>query len=283
MHRESTKKFLFKETKVKNSFTSEILTSYSGLTAINDYVSTLGLFKHLDGLFSTVKTSATKILNVQIMIAIVFANLCGICRLSKIEKFSKDPLVRKLLGIRNGLDDSNIKTRLLKLGQKGANKLLEMSLKFIKNQIKKCGLSRITIDCDSTEYTVYGHQEGAAKGYNPKNKGKLSYHPLICFVSEMKIVLNSWFRTGSAYTSNGIVEFMKQTLAELPSKIKKIFFRADSGFFNGQLFDLLEDNGHEYLVKAKLTPKIQTLLLGLKWNVIDSHTAICEFEYKAQG
>jgi hypothetical protein len=46
---------------------------------------------------------------------------------------------------------------------------------------------------------------------------------------------------------------MKQTLAALPKSVKKIFFRADSGFFNGQLFDLLEENGHEYLVKAKLT------------------------------
>jgi len=283
MHLKSTKKFSYREVTVKKSFTSEKLTSYSGLTSINDYVNKLGLFKQLDVLFSTVKNNATKILNIQIISGIVFANLCGVCRLNRIEKFSEDPLVRKLLGLKNGLDDSNIKTRLLKLGQNGANKLLEMSLDFAKKSVKKCGLSRITIDCDSTEFTVYGHQEGAAKGYNPKNKGKLSYHPLICFVSEMKIVLNSWFRTGSAYTSNGIVEFMKQTLASLPSKIEKVFFRADSGFFNGQLFDLLENSGHEYLVKAKLTPKIKALLSEQKWNVINSHTAICEFEYQSQG
>ena len=42
------------------------------------------------------------------------------------------------------------------------------------------------------------------------------------------------------------------TLAALPDSIKTVFFRADSGFFNGQLFDLLEEVRHEYLVKAKL-------------------------------
>jgi len=283
MHLKSTKYLRFKATKVEKDFTSEKLTSYSGLTVINDYVNHLGLFEQLDRLFSTVKKNATQILNIQIFSAIIFANLCGVHRLINIAKFTEDPLVGKLLRLKSGLDDSNIKIRLAKLGQTGANKLLEKSLSFARNWVKKCGLSRITIDCDSTEQTVYGHQQGAAKGYNPKNKGKLSYHPLICFVSEMKIVLNSWFRTGSAYTSNGIVDFMQQTLAALPNTVKTIFFRADSGFFNGKLFDLLEKNGHEYLVKAKLTNIIKQRLSEQKWHETDSRTAICEFEYQAHG
>src|SRR5215469_2629937 len=283
MHRKSTKNLRFKESKIGKNFTSDKLTSYSGLTVINDYVNHLGVFKQLDQKFSTVKNNATKILNIQIFSAIVFASLCGVHRLCKIARFTEDSLVRKLLGLKQGLDDSNIKTRLLKLGQNGANQLLETSLRFAEKWVKKCGLSRITIDCDSTEHTVFGHQEGAAKGYNPKNKGKLSYHPLICFFSEMKIVLNSWFRTGSAYTSNGIVEFMKQTLAALPSSVKQIFFRADSGFFNGNLFDLLEDNGHEYLVKAKLTHTLKQTLMEQKWTDEKSYIAICEFEYQAHG
>ena len=283
MKQKMTKMLEFKEEKVENSFTSECLTPYSGLTTINDYVNHLGVFKQLDHAFSTVKTNATKILNVQIFSAIVFASLCGISRLSKIAKFTEDPLVRKLLGLDKGLDDSNIKIRLAKLGQNGAHKLMEMNFGFMKKWVKKCGLSRITIDCDSTERTVFGHQEGAAKGYNPKNKGKLSYHPLLCFVSEMKIALNSWFRTGSAYTSNGIIEFMEQTLAILPNNVKKIFFRADSGFFNGKLFDILEEKRDEYLVKAKLTKPITSVLNGQKWVEIDSKTAVCEFEYQASG
>ena len=283
MHLKSTKKISFKATKVEKNFTSEKLTSYSGLAVINDYVNHLGLFTQLDRVFSTVKTNATKILNTQICCAILFASLCGVNRLSRIAKFTEDPLVGKLLGLKNGLNDSTIKLRLLQLGQSGSNTLLEKSLFFVGKWIKKCGLSRITIDCDSTEQTVYGHQQGAAKGYNPKNKGKLSYHPLLCFVSEMKIVCNSWFRTGSAYTSNGIVEFMQQTLAALPQSVKQIFFRADSGFFNGQLFDLLEEGGHTYLVKAKLTQTIKQKLLDQNWTGVNDRTAVCEFEYQAHG
>jgi len=99
----------------------------------------------------------------------------------------------------------------------------------------------------------------------------------------MKMVLNSWFRTGSAYTSNGVTDFMRQTLASLPATVQKVFFRADSGFFNGQLFDLLEENGHEYLVKAKLTNTIKQRLSEQIWKEIDGHTAVCEFAYQAHG
>jgi hypothetical protein len=283
MHPKSTKKIRFKATKVGKDFTSEQLTSYSGLTVINDYVNHLVIFKQLDHVFPTAKHNATKILTIQIFSAILFASLCGINRLNRIAKFTEDPLVRTLLGLKSVLDDSNIKIRLLQSGQSGANKLLETCLRFANQWVKKCGLSRITIDCDSTEQTVFGHQAGAAKGYNPKNKGKLSYHPLLCFLSEMKIVLNSWFRTGSAYTSNGVVDFMQQTLAALPDTVQKVFFRADSGFFNGHLFDLLEANGHEYLVKAKLTNTIKQKLSEQTWGEVDRHTAICEFAYQAHG
>ena len=283
MHPKSTKKLSFKAVKIAKDFTSENLTSYSGLTVINDYVNSICLFSRLDKHFSTKIRNATKILNIQILSAIIFANLCGVHRMSKISLFMKDTLVGKLLRLKGGFNDSNLKTRLSQLGEAGANKLLEFCLQFSRQCVEKCSLSRITIDCDSTELTVYGSQGGAEKGYNPKNKGKNSYHPLICFCSEMKLIVNSWFRPGNTYTANGIVEFMKQTLAALPQKVTKIFFRADSGFFCGDLFDLLEENKHEYLVKAKLTPVIKRELNAQEWSDVNSHTAVCEFEYKAHG
>ena len=37
------------------------------------------------------------------------------------------------------------------------------------------------IDVDSTVKTVFGFQEGAAKGYNPFKRGALSYNPQVAF------------------------------------------------------------------------------------------------------
>jgi len=97
----------------------------------------------------------------------------------------------------------------------------------------------------------------------------------------MKLVVNSWFRTGACYTGNGICEFIKQTKAVLPSNIKDVFFRADSGFFNGNLFDLLEEYHWTYLVKVKLK-NLKQLLEQQNWQILpdNPNIAICEFSYQ---
>jgi len=72
---------------------------------------------------------------------------------------------------------------------------------------------------------------GAAKGFNTTKKGVKSYLPLLVFANEMKLLYHTWFRTGSDYIANGIVDFLKEVKAGLPKNIAKVFLRADSGFF----------------------------------------------------
>jgi hypothetical protein len=125
------------------------------------------------------------------------------------------------------------------------------------------------IDVDSTVKTVYGNQEGAAKGYNPHKRGAKSYHPLLAFSAVTKEILQGWLRSGDVYTSAGIVEFMKQLLAHMPDGMR-IIFRGDSGFFLGTLLDFLEKNGHGYLIKVKLKNLVQ-LLAGQAWEKVPGH------------
>jgi len=42
------------------------------------------------------------------------------------------------------------------------------------------------VDVASTVKTVFGFQEGAAKGYNPSKCGALSYNPQVAFCSGTK-------------------------------------------------------------------------------------------------
>jgi len=154
----------------------------------------------------------------------------------------------------------------------------------MKDTLKELNFFSTTQDVDSTVKTVFGHQEGAQKGYNPHKKGARSYHPLLAFISECRLVANSWFRTGSAYTANGICDFVQQTAALLPKHIQHVFFRADSGFFNGELLDLLESLGWTYLVKVKLK-NLNQILKKQNWNPVPDHQdiAISEFDYRANG
>lgn len=51
-----------------------------------------------------------------------------------------------------------------------------------------------TLDFDSTVMVREGEQEGAAKGYNPKRPGRNSHHPLMAFVSDIRMIANYWLK-----------------------------------------------------------------------------------------
>lgn len=281
MNKNKQKKSKFKSKNVKCSFTGKLLTKYSGLSVIMSYLNKLGLGQQLDELFPTMLHNATKFSTTQIMLAVVLASLCGINRMTHIASFTFDSLTMFLLGLPCGLNKDVIGVRLKQLGQRGAIDLHEHLFDLTKKWLVDSHLTSITLDADSEVQTVYGNQEGADIGFNPAKRGAKSYHPMLAFVSDMKLIVNSWFRTGSAYTSNGICEFIKQTKAILPDSIQEVFFRADSGFFNGRLFDLLESYGWTYLVKVKLK-NLKDLLEKQQWQLVAGHKHIwiTQFEYR---
>src|SRR5262249_57662803 len=53
-------------------------------------------------------------------------------------------------------------------------------------QAAHVGLKTITLDTDTTVNTLFGHQMGGRKGYNPKNRGKKSYQPILTFLAETR-------------------------------------------------------------------------------------------------
>lgn len=272
----------FQSKSIKSSFTGSRMTLYSGLAPIMKFFKRDNIAKELNHLFPTEGQNAMKFSKLQLMLSVILASLSGVNRLTRIAVFTHDELVKALLGLKKGLNKDVISATFKKLGQCGAVMLHEYSLKKVTTWLTKSQLRSITLDVDSTVFTVYGNQAGAAKGYNCEKKGAKSYHCLLGFCSQMKLIVNNWFRTGSAYTSNGIVDFTKQMAVALPSKISNVFYRADSGFFNGKLFDLLEGLGWKYLVKAKFKG-LKERYKSLEWIIVDEkgHVCISEFEYKA--
>jgi len=279
----NTKKKLKGQSRVvKATFTGNNITKYSGLNTVAKYMNKQGIVKSISTLFPTEWHSATKFGVNQILISIAMSSFCGINRICKIASFTGDGLVRALLKLDKAINENAISATLKKLGQSGARKLQMLLLSKNAQWLEVSGLKNITLDADSTVKSVCGNQQGAAKGFNTTKKGAKSYHPLLVFVSEMKLLYHTWFRTGSAYTANGIVDFLKEVEVSLPENIAKVFFRADSGFFSGKLFDLLESFDWDYLVKVKLK-NLTVLLKKQEWEIIDTQRdiAICEFAYKA--
>jgi Transposase DDE domain. len=140
--------------------------------------------------------------------------------------------------------------------------------------------STLTLDLDSHVETVYGNQQRARKGYNPKKPGRKSFHPILCFIGETRDFLWGKFRSGNVYTSEGAIGFLKGCVKRLPGEKKDIFLRADSGFFGDKFLRVAERREIKYAVAAKLYKPIQMRLGGVSYRDIGKGVEVGEFHYQ---
>ena len=140
-----------------------------------------------------------------------------------------------------------------------------------------------TLDIDSSVMTRYGQQEGAKKGYNPAKKGRPSHHPLIAFIGDVKLVANMWLRSGDASSANNFLSFLEDTLSKLKNKTVSLI-RLDSGFFQSDILEYLEEKTMDYIVAAKFTHPVQRIIdASTNWILLDSGIEICEQMYKSNS
>lgn len=275
--------------KIHMSATATGLTSQAGLIPVVKYLQRIGFEKIVSRDVSHQRgDNADYQLTDVIMLALV-GMIGGATSVAKLCAVWSDSVLRDITGWIKLPVDTTI-GRLFKEVKEEQISQLESVNHRLRGQtwrranragVSKVGLNPIQwIDIDSTVDSVCGSQEGAAKGYNPKKRGALSYHPQLAFLAGSKEILQAWFRTGSAYTSNGVVEFVKQMLAHLPHRIR-IIVRADSGYFSGALLDLLNGHGHGYLIKVKLK-NLPILLIQQHWIAIAGQPGWeqCTFEYR---
>jgi len=90
------------------------------------------------------------------------------------------------------------------------------------------------LDTDTTVHTLYGRQMGGRKSYNPKNRGKKSYQPILTFLADTREYIWGELRNGDRPTNQQIAHHLQKVFAALPRCVVKIFARADAGFIVGR-------------------------------------------------
>ena len=140
-----------------------------------------------------------------------------------------------------------------------------------------------TLDFDSTVIVREGNQEGAVKGYNPKRPGRPSHHPLLAFISDVRMIANYWLRPGNTSSSTNYIAFLEDTLSRLGNK-RVGLVRMDSGFFAKDILDCLEKKKLHYIVACRFNNRIKYSLTHERtWVEITNRLEISETTYQANG
>ena len=118
---------------------------------------------------------------------------------------------------------------------------------------------------------------------NPSKKGRSSHHPLIAFIADVKLVANMWLRSGDTSSANNFLGFLEDTLSKLKNKTVSLI-RLDSGFFESDILDYLENKPMDYVVAAKFSHPIQRIIAGTNnWILLDTGIEICEQIYQSKS
>lgn len=286
-----TTQSLQKRPQITWDFTAETLTNYAGIVPIADFLlDQLGFAECVDAHLDLPVHHNVKFSTAQILATLVLGYTADLSRLCHMETFSADPVVQTTLNLPGPIDENTLAYRLKKFTWPTANQFQAL-LGALRRPVQQARPVSTTghprwqiIDLDSTVCPCYGHQEGAATGYNPGKRGQPSYHPLLAFHTATKEVLQSWWRPGNTYTGNGAAEFVQTLWPQLPARDRPWLLRADSGFFNGAVLDTLEARDARYLIKVKLR-NFKTLLGQCAWETIPGapHLAYAEQSYQALG
>ena len=143
--------------------------------------------------------------------------------------------------------------------------------------------SRLILDLDSSVVTVFGRQEKAEVGYNPRYRGKRSYNPLLCIEANSSYLWDTELRPGNAGTWDGSVELMATCFVNVPRDIRELRVRADAGFGFNPVLEILEARATQYAVVARLTQAFKRLLPGLRYESVNRQWEMAEYEYRPHG
>ena len=113
-------------------------------------------------------------------------------------------------------------------------------------------LTEVTLDTDTTVHFLYGSQMGGRVSYNPKNKGKRSYQPILTFVAETREFADGGLRNGDRTVRR--LPHLKSVIDHLSKSVKKIWARADSGFYYWDAVMAYEGKGCKFALVACKTP-----------------------------
>lgn len=267
-------------------FTAKNLTPYGGLLPVATMLEKLG-FQALVEEAVTVSRKTKAMSTYQFILAMVLGIYVGFARLYQLRFVARDPILGGILKLGRLPGQSTFWRFLasLHVNVQGQILVLQRRLRERVWAAGNVGLEAVTLDTDTTVHTLYGKQMGARKSYNPKNKGKKSYQPILTFIAETREYVAGELRNGDRPTGKQIARHIAEAVKGLPSMVKKIYARADSGFFCREAVEAYERWGCSFIVVARKTRRLVEQLQAADWKGSPNTDAEeqCEFWYQPEG
>jgi hypothetical protein len=187
--------------------------------------------------------------------------LAGQKRYSHITAVRCDGVNPDLLGMTKVVSEDSARRALSGIDEQRGIAWLDAQLKRVT--YPALSLGPWILDIDTTVKCLYGRQEGAVVGYNPRKPGRPSHSYHGYFMANTRLALGAEVRDGNQFTSKHVAPGLWQYLDCLPEKCRPAFIRGDASFGVEPIMIEAEARGIDYLMKLRLTAKVKRLIRKL--------------------
>jgi hypothetical protein len=268
---------------VEIAFSHGGLTHYGGILFFNEFTRVLQFRRFLTRHLLYPRRNQRYTLS-QMIMALVYPVILGLDRLETASFLRSNGTFQYLTGLQSYPDPQSLRRFLLQAAPEFREQLHRLNDQLLRQFIHLPDhRSRLILDLDSTVVTVFGRQEGAAVGYNPRYRGKRSYDPLLCLEANSSFLWDAELRRGDAGTWAGSVELLASCFLSVPSDIRELRVRADAGFGYHPVLEMLEVRPAQYAVVARMTASLKRALGGLRYERLNPRWEIAEFEHRISG
>lgn len=265
---------------IQITFSEDHITHYGGLHLLNAFCKKLNLKWFLQN-YVKVSTNHHKYQTAEFLLLLIYAIILGVKRIENVQYMQTNGVTKKLIGIDQVPDNSTIRRFLYSLKPDAIRQIVRVH-NLIQKQIflKLHTKTSITLDMDGTVITVFGKQQRAKVGFNPKRKGARSYMAMLCFESDKEFWYGSLYH-GSVSQVKVAKHVIKRCLEKLPVPIYRIRVRLDAGFFSYDFIDnFLEKENIGYSIEAQMNKPLQSYLKKVRYHPYRQGWEVAEFSYQ---
>jgi hypothetical protein len=272
----------------KYSFGAKNLTAYGGLLPVAAMLEKLE-FRGLVGesVNLELKRMPRAMAPSDFLLGMILAVYVGFSRLNHLQYVEREPMLLGILRVARLPVQSTFWRFLASLHSAVEQQLARLNARLRERvwAAANVRLKEVTLDTDTTVHTLYGRQMGGRVSYNPKNKGKRSYQPMLTFIAETREYAGGGLHNGDKPSGEDIALHLAKVIQSLPKSVETVRARADSGFYCWEAVKAYSAQKVEFVIVARKTTRLLGELQAACWKR-SPHTDAdfeCEFSYRPEG
>ena len=233
------------------------VTAFGQLPFFIDYLKQAGLFDAWVADCPLAFTSPNAPSTRDVLGTVLLSVLSGHRRYAHITALRCDPVNPPLLGMRKVVSEDAVRRGLAKIDEADG-------LRWLQNHLDYCTAPLLgepwILDMDSTVKPLYGHQEGAEIGYNPRKPGRPSHAYHTYFLSNLRLVLRVDVLPGDAYNVSNATDGLWKLLDHLGPARRPALLRGDASWGIERVMARAEHEELPYLFRLRITKNVRRSL-----------------------